>query len=360
MPDNLTADSAEPKAHKAGVVALIGKPNVGKSTLLNHLVGQKVSIVSNKPQTTRRRVLGIATAIDYQIAFIDTPGIHEPHTRLGRAMVEQARTALSDVDLMMYVTDISRMPNEEDKEIARLLKPFIARNSEEGTWNSELGERNPKAPKAESAAKAKAKKAKVPAESKSVPNSELRAPNSEFPLLLCLNKMDILRADQVVEHVEAYCKLLGTEDYMLTSATKGSNVDKLLEMILKYMPEGPSMYAEDEFTDQSSRFMSAELVREKILQATRQEIPHATAVLVEDWEVKDDLVHIRATIFVEKTSQRAILIGKHGEFLKRIGTQARLEIETLIGNRVYLELFVKVRLDWRMDPRVLQELEYSE
>ena len=337
MPDNLTESH---KAHKAGVVALIGKPNVGKSTLLNHLVGQKVSIVSNKPQTTRRRVLGIATTDDYQIAFIDTPGIHEPHTRLGRAMVEQARTALSDVDLMLYVTDVSRMPNEEDKEIARLLKPFISKD-EGGRMKDEGGN-------------AKASKSK-----KSEPSSFIPPPSS-FPLLLCLNKMDILRADQVVEHVEAYCKLLGTEDYMLTSATKGSNIDKLVDMILKYIPEGPSMYAEDEFTDQSSRFMSAELVREKILQATRQEIPHATAVLVEDWEDKEDLVHIRATIFVEKASQRAILIGKHGEFLKRIGTQARLEIESLIGKRVYLELFVKVRLDWRMDPRVLQELEYSE
>ena len=202
-------------------------------------------------------------------------------------------------------------------------------------------------------------KAKLSQAKKTDPSS-LIPPPSSFPLLLCLNKMDLLRADQVVEHVEAYCKLLGTEDYMLTAATKGTNVDKLLDMILRHIPQGPSMFSEDEFTDQSSRFMSAELVREKILQATRQEVPHATAVLVDEWEETDDLTRIRATIYVEKTSQRAILIGKHGEFLKRIGTQARQEIEALIGKHVYLELYVKVRLDWRMDPRVLRELEYSE
>jgi GTPase len=299
---------------KSGYVALIGKPNVGKSTLLNRFVGQKVSIVSNKPQTTRRRVLGIATESNYQIAFIDTPGIHEPHTRLGKAMVDQARGALGEVDLFLYVADGSKSPNDEDREIARLLKPVtMTEGSSEGT-----------------------------------------------PLILALNKMDVLRADQVVEHVEAYCKLLGTENYMLTSASKEQNIDKLLEMILERLPEGERMFDEDEFTDQSSRFLAAELVREKILQATRQEIPHATAVLVENWEERDDLVHIDATIYVEKTSQRSIIIGKHGEFLKKIGTQSRQEIEALIGKRVYLELYVKVRQEWRMDPRVLRELEYSE
>ena len=291
---------------KSGYVALIGKPNVGKSTLLNRFVGQKVSIVSNKPQTTRRRVLGIASTSTYQIAFIDTPGIHEPHSRLGKSMVDQARGALGDVDLILFVADISKMPNEEDKEIAKLLKA------------------------------------------------------ASIPILLCLNKMDLLRADQVMDHVNAYTNLVGTEDYMLTSAAKDQNLDKVLEMILGRLQEGEAMFGEDEFTDQSSRFLSAEIVREKILLATRQEIPHATAVLVENWEEDGDLVRISATIYVEKTSQRAILIGKHGEFLKRIGTQARLEIEQLLDKRVYLELYVKVRQDWRMDPRVLRELEYSE
>ncbi len=299
--------------YKSGYVALIGKPNVGKSTLLNCLVGQKVSIVSNKPQTTRRRVLGIANDESYQIAFIDTPGIHEPHTRLGKSMVDQARGALGDVDLFLFVADASKMPNAEDKEIAKLLKPLT---QGEGT--------------------------------------------GKIPFVLCLNKMDLLRADQVIEHVEAYCKLLGTEEYMLTSASKEQNLDKLREMVLSHLPEGEAMFEADEFTDQSSRFLAAELVREKILVATRQEVPHSTAVLVEDWTQEGDLVRIQATILVEKTSQRAILIGKRGEFLKKIGTEARQEIETLIGHRVFLELFVKVRPEWRMDPRVLRELEYSE
>jgi len=299
-----------PPDFKAGYVAMIGKPNVGKSTLLNHLVGQKVSIVSNKPQTTRRRVLGIASGDNYQIAIIDTPGVHEPHTRLGRSMVDQARSALGDIDLILYVTDISKMPNEEDKEIARML-------------------RTPEGEKA-------------------------------IPRVLCFNKMDLLRADQVVDHVEAYCKLIGTEDYMMTSATKNQNVDKLIEMILEKLPIGERMFDEDEFTDQSSRFMAGELVREKILVATRQEIPHATAVFVEEWEDTGDLVRIHATIYVEKSSQRAIIIGKKGEFLKKIGTEARQEIEALLGKRVFLELFVKVSEDWRMNPRVLRELEYSE
>jgi len=299
-----------PTDFKAGYVAMIGKPNVGKSTLLNHLVGQKVSIVSNKPQTTRRRVLGIASGDNYQIAIIDTPGVHEPHTRLGRSMVDQARSALGDIDLILYVTDISKMPNEEDKEIARML-------------------RTPEGEKA-------------------------------IPRVLCFNKMDLLRADQVVDHVEAYCKLIGTEDYMMTSATKNQNVDKLIEMILEKLPIGERMFDEDEFTDQSSRFMAGELVREKILVATRQEIPHATAVFVEEWEDTGELVRIHATIYVEKSSQRAIIIGKKGEFLKKIGTEARQEIEALLGKRVFLELFVKVSEDWRMNPRVLRELEYSE
>lgn len=302
---------------RAGIVALVGKPNVGKSTLTNLLVGQKVSIVSNKPQTTRRRVLGIANGEDYQIALIDTPGIHNPHTRLGKSMVDQARMALAGVDLLLFVADVSRPPNEEDKEIARLIKPFTLTTGME-------------------------------------PSPE------RIPLVMCLNKMDALKAENVAEHVEMYCKLFGTEEYMLTSATKNLNIDKLLSLMLSHIPEGEAQYDLDEFTDQSSRFMAAEFVREKILQATRQEVPHATAVLVDEWEQDTDIIRIRATIYVEKASQRAILIGKQGEFLKRIGTQARMEIEEMTGSRVYLELFVKVQRDWRMDPRVLRELEYSD
>lgn len=291
---------------RSGVVALIGKPNVGKSTLLNRIVGQKVSIVSNKPQTTRRRVLGIAHGEDYQIAFIDTPGIHEPHTRLGRAMVDAARASLKDVDVVVVVVDASGRPGDMDKRIAELLKGL------------------------------------------------------KTPLLICLNKMDLLKADQVAATVEAYCGLFGTENYMLTTATAGHNVSKLAEQIVERLPEGPPHYPDDEFTDQSSRFMAAELIREKVLRDSRQEVPHATAVVVDTWDEAGDLIKIGATIYVEKPSQRGILIGKQGQFLKRVGMDARLEIETLIGRRVHLDLHVKVREDWRMNPRVLHELEYME
>jgi GTP-binding protein Era len=224
-------------------------------------------------------------------------------------MVESARAALDGVDLVLMVADASRRPDDEDKEIAKLLG----------------------------------------------------ADPGPTRLLLCLNKMDILHAEYVVENVEAYCKLFGTEDYMLTTATKGQNVDKLLELIVERLPEGEPAFPVEDFTDQSSRFMAAELVREKILQATRQEVPHATAVLVDNWEEPETgAVRISASIIVEKPSQRAILIGKQGQFIKRIGTQARLEIEALIGRQVFLELFVKVREDWRMNPGLLHELEYME
>jgi len=294
---------------KFGYVALIGKPNVGKSTLMNIMVGQKVSIVSNKPQTTLRRIIGIAQSENYQIAFVDTPGIHEPHTRLGRAMIDSAKGAVSGVNLIVYVVDGSHRPSEEDKEIAKYL----------------------------------------------------RSSAQTVPIIVCLNKMDRLAPENVLERVDAYTKLVGSDTYMLTTATKGHNVDKLLALILERLPEGDPAYGPDDFTDQSSRFMSAELVREKILSATRQEVPHATAVMIEDWQDDDSgTLRISASIIVEKASQRAILIGKQGQFIKKIGTLARQEIEELFGRKVYLDLFVKVRSDWRMNPRMLHELEYAD
>jgi len=306
--------------HRFGYVALIGKPNVGKSTLLNRIVGQKVSIVSNKPQTTRRKVVGIATGPGYQIAFIDTPGIHEPHTQLGRTMVEQARKALHDVDVIVYVADGSHHPDDGDKGIARLFQGLEVHDL--------------------------------------LDPAKLRP----IPVLLCMNKMDHLKADDVVRNVDAYCDVLKTQEYMLTTATTGRNVDKLVEMIVTNLPFAEAQFDEDTYTDQSSRFLAGEFVREKILIATKQEVPHAVAVLIDEWSEEEaaDLIRISASIIVEKASQRAILIGKQGQFVKKIGTEARQEIEALIGSRVYLELNVKVREGWRMNPRMLQELEYSE
>ena len=291
-----------------GQVALIGKPNVGKSTLLNRIVGQKVSIVSNKPQTTRRKALGIANGPDFQIAFVDTPGIHEPHNRLGRAMVEQARAGLMDVDVAVYVADGSHHPGEMDKQIAEMLK-------------ANLGEKRS---------------------------------------ILCLNKMDLLKAENVERNVKAYEALFDTEETMLTTATRGENVDELVKLIVARLPERAPEYGEDEFTDQSSRTLAAELVREKILHATREEVPHSVAVMVDDWTVEGAMIRIEATILVDKTSQRGILIGKGGAFLKSIGTKAREEIEKTLGQKVFLALHVKVSEGWRQNPRLLAEMEYRD
>ncbi len=293
-------------AHKFGHVAVVGKPNVGKSTLINLITGHKVSIVSSKPQTTRRRVMGIATTPDYQIAFIDTPGIHEPINRLQRAMVEQARGALDGIDAILVVVDSASRPDEIEQTIARLVKQSVG-----------------------------------------------------VPVVLCLNKMDHLKAEHVVRHVEEYTELFGTEEYMMTVATRGENVDKLIDLILNHIPERAPFYPEDEFTDQSARFMAAEFVREKILIKTRQEIPHATAVVVESWEEDGALTRISATIIVDKSSQRPIMLGKAGAFIKEIGTQARVELEEMLGNKVFLELHVKVQEGWRQNPRILHELEYE-
>ncbi|AIE87079.1 GTPase Era [Fimbriimonas ginsengisoli] len=305
-----TPNAQRPTPFRSGYVTLIGKPNVGKSTLLNHIVGQKVSIVSNKPQTTRRRVIGIAHGPGYEAAFIDTPGVHEAHTQLGKQMIEQAQMSLADINLVVYVADGAHHPGDLDKLIAKMVK----------------------------------------------------ASEVKVPIILCMNKMDLLKAEDVVRNVEAYTGLLGIteDDYMLTTATQGHNVDKLMDMIVSRLPVGDPIYDEDEFTDQSSRFLAAELVREKILIATRQEVPHSVAVMIEEWEDEGDLTRIGASILVEKVSQRGILIGKQGQFLKKIGTEARAEIEELLGHRVHLDLHVKVSEGWRMNPRILRELEYSE
>ncbi|MEI7578198.1 MAG: GTPase Era [Armatimonadota bacterium] len=293
-------------AHKFGHVAVVGKPNVGKSTLINLITGHKVSIVSSKPQTTRRRVMGIVSKPEYQIAFIDTPGIHEPINRLQRAMVEQARGALDGIDAILVVVDSASRPDEIEQSIARLVKQ-----------------------------------------------------HKEVPVVLCLNKMDHLKAEHVVRHVEEYTELFGTEEYMMTIATKNENVDKLIDILLSHLPERAPFYPEDEFTDQSARFLAAEYVREKILIKTRQEVPHATAVVVESWEDEGNLTRISATIIVDKTSQRPIMLGKAGAFIKEIGTQARVELEEMLGNKVFLELHVKVQEGWRQNPRILHELEYD-
>jgi len=297
---------------KAGFVTLIGKPNVGKSTLLNHIVGQKVSIVSDKAQTTRRRLLGIATTDRYQIVFVDTPGVHEPHTQLGKILNKAAEDALAEADVILVVVDSSKKPDREDEAIAAM----VGRATSTG---------------------------------RGTPPS----------VVLCLNKMDLLKAHHVEGNVAAYCELFGTDAYMMTTMTKGHNADKLVDLLVGRLPESEPLFQEDEITDQPMRLLAAEIIRERALQLTRQEVPHALATLVDEWEEKPGVTRISASIVVEKAGQKAIIIGRGGAMLKRIGSEARREIEAWTGTKVYLELFVKVRTDWRQNPRMLHDLEYS-
>lgn len=293
-------------AYRAGIVAVVGKPNVGKSTLVNTLVGQKVSIVSDKAQTTRKRILGIVTRGEYQIVFADTPGLHSAKSKLGNILNETVRQTLDGVDAVLVVVDASRHPGKEDTALMELLREH-----------------------------------------------ELR---SKTPVVLCMNKMDLLKPIDVEANYEAYGKLFPTERMMMTSFTRFQNVDKLVGLIVESLPEAPPLYPEDQVTDQSVRSLAAEIVREKALRLTRQEVPHAIATYVENWEETEDLARISAVVMVETDGQKAILIGKGGSMLKKIGTQSREEIEAMLDKRVYLETFVKVRSEWRQNTRLLQEL----
>ncbi|MBI2845586.1 MAG: GTPase Era, partial [Chloroflexi bacterium] len=288
-----------PAEHRSGFVAVLGKPNVGKTTLVNRLVGQKVGIVSPKPQTTRRRLRGILTLPQAQVIFIDTPGIHQPRHKLGEYMVEAAVATLGDVDLVVFLVDVSRPPTSEDEQIAALLR-----------GRREVGKRS--------------------------------------PVILVLNKMDLLPPQDVQPHSDAYLGLGVHEEWMMISATKGHNCDKLLDMILERLPLGPRYYPPEQYTDQEERFIVAELVREKALRHLEQEIPHSLAVAVEEFqERREDLVYIAATLYVEKASQKGIVLGAKGKMIKAIGSEARKEIESFLGKKVYLELWVKVKEQWR-------------
>lgn len=312
--ENLELPTPEelPEGYRSGFVAVLGKPNVGKSTLINAFVGQKIAIISPKPQTTRRRLRGILTLPQAQIIFIDTPGIHFPQHKLGEYMVETATRALQGIDLALFMVDISQPPTREDEEIARLV----------ASWDPRGKER--------------------PA-----------------PVILVLNKMDLLPLERTIPHTEAYLSLVEHEGWVMISATRGDNRDELLELIIAHLPFGPQYYPPDQVTDQDLRFMAAELIREQALEHLRQEVPHSVAVVVEEFqERREDLTYISATIYVEKASQKGIVLGQKGKMLKRIGSAARKEIEALLGKRVYLELWVKVSERWRRDEGALRRLGY--
>ncbi len=295
-----------PPGHKSGFVAVLGRPNVGKSTLINALIGQKVSIVSPKPQTTRTRIMGVLTQPDYQLIFVDTPGIHRrTEHRLGQQLNENALAAIPDADLILFVVDVSRPPHEDDVRVAEIL----------------------------------------------------REKATQRPVFFVLNKMDQLPLEKAEAHITAYWALYPNyADSMPVSALKGTNLEKMLEHMLRFIPEGPRYFPADQITDQTERQIAAELIREAAWRYTREEIPHALAVIIEEYiEQPNGVTHITATLWVERDSQKPILIGKGGEMLKRIGTAARQELERFIGGQVYLELWVKVRPKWRNNERDLKE-----
>lgn len=295
-----------PPDHRSGYVALAGRPNVGKSTLMNAYLGQKIAIVSEKPQTTRRNLLGILTTHDYQIIFVDTPGIHKPLHKLGEYMVDSAKRALSDADVIVWLVDISALPADEDLQIARILRDV-----------------------------------------------------KDVPIILALNKVDLVDPQAIDVMAQEYRALNGFADSVVISATRGDNRDLLLERMVQALPPGPRYFPEEQVTDQDERFVAAELVREQVLRHLRQEVPHAVAVLIDEFKDRtDDLSYIHATIAVERESQKQIVIGRDGTMLKTIGQDARKEIERALGRRVYLELWVKVIPKWRRDANKLGWLGY--
>lgn len=288
---------------------MVGRPNVGKSSLMNAFLGQKIAIVSPKPQTTRHTQLGILTGPDYQIVFVDTPGMHQPRNKLGEYMVETATRALRDADAILFIVDVSVLPHSDDVQLAEKIK---------------------------------------------------NRPGAA-PVLLALNKSDLLRPADVIAHTDAYRALAPEAPWMLVSATRGDNLDRLRQMLVDALPEGPPLYAEDELTQTHLRDLAAELIREAALNALEQEVPHGVAVEIEAFdESRPDLVRIGALLYVERESHKPIVIGKGGSKLKEIGTRARQEIENLLQQKVFLEIRVKVRKDWRDDERAVRQFGYSE
>lgn len=311
-----------PESFRSGFIAVIGRPNVGKSTLLNQLLGQKIAITSDKPQTTRDQILGIRTDEDAQFIFLDTPGIHQPRNKLGKHMVNVAEQAIAgDSDVILWLVDISAPPTDEDHFIVERLK-------------------------------------------------ELLEAAGELPfLLLGANKVDSLGTVNVEERIGEYVALLswlngakgGQESVpvLTLSAANGDGLDDLVDSLAELLPAGPPYYPSEQVTDLSMRFIAAEIVREKALQLLRQEIPHSLAVSVTEWnERSPEMTHIAATLYVERHSQKGIVLGGKGSMIKKIGQAARPEIEEMVGTRVYLELWVKVLQKWRRKENLLRRLGY--
>lgn len=302
--DSIFSDDLPPD-HRSGFIGVIGRPNVGKSTLLNRIVGQKIAIVTPKPQTTRRQQLGIVTEPQYQLIYIDTPGIHEPHHPLGQYMVDAARKTFGDADLVLWIVDLSFPPQIEDQQIANMLT------------------------------------------------------NVQTPIIMVLNKCDKVEREQQPARISEFTALLKTESSLLVSATQGDGVETLQQQVVAHMPLGPRYYPADQVSEVNLRFIAAEVVREKIILTTHDEIPHAVAVGIDEFNEKaNGKYEIYATIYVERDSQKGIIIGNKGAMIKTIGTQSRQEIEQLFDTSVQLFLNVKVLKNWRNDQTLMRRFGY--
>ena len=285
----------ENKVFKSGFVTIVGRPNVGKSTFLNNVIGQKIAIMSDKPQTTRNKVQGVYTTDDAQMIFIDTPGIHKPKHKLGEFMLKVSKNALREVEAIMFMVNATQKLGAGDKYVMEMLK------------------------------------------------------GTKTPVFLVVNKIDAVHPDELLNIIDSYKAEFEFAEIVPISALQGNNVQQLLDTLKKYLPEGPQYYPADQVTDHPERFIIAELIREKVLHLTRDEVPHSIAVEIEKIakDENKDLVRINASIIVERDSQKGIVIGKRGALLKEIGTRARKDIETSLGRKGDVELWVKVQIDWR-------------
>ncbi|MBN9653719.1 GTPase Era [Halobacillus litoralis] len=293
---------------KSGFITIVGRPNVGKSTFMNRVIGEKIAIMSDKPQTTRNKIQGVMTDKDSQIIFIDTPGIHKPKHKLGDYMVNVAENTLNEVDAVLFMINAEEGYGRGDQFILDRLQRV------------------------------------------------------EQPVFLIINKIDRVHPDDLLPLIDQYKEKLDFEEIIPISALEGNNVNHLLDVLKKHLPEGPQFYPEDQITDHPERFVISEFIREKVLHLTREEIPHSIAVVIESIEPRNehDKVQIQAAIIVERKSQKGIIIGKQGSMLKEIGKRARRDIESLLGSKVYLELWVKVQKDWRNKQIQLSDFGYRE
>ncbi len=291
---------------KTGFIAIVGRPNVGKSTLMNEILGEKVAIVSNKPQTTRNRIIGIHTKGDAQYVFLDTPGIHRPKNNLGEFMVKTANSSMTDADAVILVVDASKEISTVELEVIDYLK------------------------------------------------------KTGLPSVIALNKIDLCRREQIAQTIKAYSDKHSFDAFVPICAKNGKNVDELLEECEKFLSESDWFFPSDMVTDQPERQIASEIIREKILRTLDKEVPHGTAVVIEEFKDEGSLVRIRAEIYCEKASHKGIIVGKGGASLKLIGSYARQDLERLLGTKVYLNLWVKVKENWRESARMVGNFGYTE